>query len=460
MDYLTVCAIVKDEPYLPEWIAYHLAVGVERFLIYDNMSTPAVAGILAGAAPPGVITVVPIYGNTQQMPAYGQALTALRGKTVWCLFIDGDEAIVPNVDTDCRAMLKRYENSNIGAVAFNWQMFGANGHDTPPPSQIHGFTRRAVGDYGHNRHVKSCAQVANVATPWDPHCFNYKAGFSCVGEDYKPFNGPLRAPTHAVAQINHYFLRSKSDWAAKCRKGAADGTRKPMDWFASMAADCSAVVDLRASNLFNAAAPAPVATLPPPPSAVDIAAGRAVAIQGWMALPELRWLAARAAACTGPIIEVGSWLGRSTMALSAAPGPVYAVDHWLGSKGEVVDGAGMPGSHALAAQLGQAGMLAQFKANLRDCPNVVAVCADSAAAVAKLAALLGGTKAAMCFIDSGHTYAEVAADIAAYRPLLAPGGLLCGHDYALPWAGVMAAVDKHVPNRAVMDSGSIWYATV
>lgn len=47
------------------------------------------------------------------------------------------------------------------------------------------------------------------------------------------------------------------------------------------------------------------------------------------------------------------------------------------------------------------------------------------------------------FIDAAHDYEGCAADIAHYRKLLKPGGILCGHDYeGVHHSGVVQAVDE------------------
>ena len=39
MNYLAICAIVKDEnDYLPEWLDYHFRLGVEKIYLYDDDS--------------------------------------------------------------------------------------------------------------------------------------------------------------------------------------------------------------------------------------------------------------------------------------------------------------------------------------------------------------------------------------------------------------------------------------
>lgn len=177
------------------------------------------------------------------------------------------------------------------------------------------------------------------------------------------------------------------------------------------------------------------------------------AIQGWMPLPELEWLS-KTAETRKLIIEVGSWKGRSTKALAAStPGFVYAVDHWKGSKDE------LDSSHAEAAWLGPDGLYNIFAANLAAeiaSGKVIPIRADSEAAVPILAKALGDRKADMIFIDCDHSYEAVKRDILAYRPLLADGGILCGHDYEPGGPGVIQAVNELVPGFS-KGGGTIWY---
>ncbi len=54
------------------------------------------------------------------------------------------------------------------------------------------------------------------------------------------------------------------------------------------------------------------------------------------------------------------------------------------------------------------------------------------------------------FIDAGHSYDEVRADIAAWRTRLKPGGWITGHDYdAAKFPGVVRAVDEAFPQKQI-----------
>jgi hypothetical protein len=59
------------------------------------------------------------------------------------------------------------------------------------------------------------------------------------------------------------------------------------------------------------------------------------------------------------------------------------------------------------------------------------------------------------FIDAGHSYGAVKADIAAWEPKVREGGWLGGHDYHPSHSGVMRAVDEAFPDAEKLE-GWIW----
>jgi predicted O-methyltransferase YrrM len=170
----------------------------------------------------------------------------------------------------------------------------------------------------------------------------------------------------------------------------------------------------------------------------------ALKIDGWMWEDELLWLAQQAEK-RNLIVEIGCWKGRSTRALADnCPGKVLAVDTWKGSdevqhrdllKDKPADWlikefmGNMAGVHVYAYQLDSLTAAETFKDELFD----------------------------MVFIDAGHDYDSVKADILAWGPLIAPGGILCGHDYHSGAPGVIEAVNELLDGVKVHNS--IWYVS-
>lgn len=158
-------------------------------------------------------------------------------------------------------------------------------------------------------------------------------------------------------------------------------------------------------------------------------------IRGWMNEDELVWLAQRAETHTR-IVEVGSFCGRSCRALADnTTGTVTAVDTW---------GIEHPAYGEIS------GLFQNFQDNMIGLTNIRIVKKMSVNA----AASLRGEQFDMVFIDADHRYESVKADIAAWLPLIVPGGLICGHDYD-DHDDVRRAVNEVLPN-AKLEAGSIW----
>jgi predicted O-methyltransferase YrrM len=166
--------------------------------------------------------------------------------------------------------------------------------------------------------------------------------------------------------------------------------------------------------------------------AIDIS--KALEIKGWCTPTELAWLAHKASQHER-IVEVGSWMGRSTRALSDnTPGQVWAVDTWQGSE-EL--------KHFLADKPPD-WLYESFIKNMGERNNVVPVRMPSLEASKALGDILFD----MIFIDASHDYENVKQDIEIWRPHLKSGGLLCGHDFAPGWPGVIKAVSEYFPDVA------------
>jgi predicted O-methyltransferase YrrM len=189
-----------------------------------------------------------------------------------------------------------------------------------------------------------------------------------------------------------------------------------------------------------------------PSEAVDAA----LLILGWMDPLELKWLAMTAAALTpgSTVVELGSWKGRSTKALSGGlpnGGRLYAVDHWKGSESERLT------DQQEATKIGPDAMYEAFRRNLSveiESGKVVPVRMSSDDGARHLSGL--NVCADLIFLDGDHGYEATLRDIGLYRNILRPGGVLSGHDYGGTHVGVKRAVDQSV---GVVQIGgrSIWW---
>lgn len=123
----------------------------------------------------------------------------------------------------------------------------------------------------------------------------------------------------------------------------------------------------------------------------------------------------------GDVIEVGSWEGKSTIDIANFfyPLNVTAIDHWKGDLNYTENG--------LADLAASRDVFATFQNNisLGTRGNVVVARMDWRDYV-------WDQPIRFIFIDGEHTYDQVRDNIEIVKPLMVPGGIICGDDLAHP----------------------------
>lgn len=157
------------------------------------------------------------------------------------------------------------------------------------------------------------------------------------------------------------------------------------------------------------------------------------------------------AAVFGPLLEIGSFCGKSAIYLGAAAGEkggvLFSVDHHEGSE-EHQPGEEYFDARLLDPETGKVNTLPIFqktiiKAGLEN--SVVAVLGNSPEVAARWTKRLG-----LVFIDGGHSDEAAAADYESWAPHIRVGGFLLIHDVfedpadggQAPWKIFRRAVDS------------------
>jgi len=154
----------------------------------------------------------------------------------------------------------------------------------------------------------------------------------------------------------------------------------------------------------------------------------------------LKWLAEHAAGCER-IVEVGCYHGRTTrVLLDNSKAHIWCIDSWSVEGVTEVD-------------------FEAFQRTIADSlARITILRMDSAKAAKQLSSEYGPKFFDFAFIDGGHDYETVKADILGYRPLVR--GILAGHDFSNSWPGVKKAVKECVPGFEVMPKGTIWWVEI
>jgi predicted O-methyltransferase YrrM len=134
-------------------------------------------------------------------------------------------------------------------------------------------------------------------------------------------------------------------------------------------------------------------------------------------------------ATVGPLLEIGSYCGKSAIYLGAAArerGTVlYSIDHHRGSE-EIQPGWEHHDPDLIDPRTGRMDSLPFFRRTIEEAgleDVVVGVIGDSPTIAAHWKTRLG-----LVFIDGAHSEDDALADYNSWAPKLAPGGLLAIHD--------------------------------
>lgn len=177
-------------------------------------------------------------------------------------------------------------------------------------------------------------------------------------------------------------------------------------------------------------------------------------LKGFLAADEAQALYdyALSVAERGPVLEVGSYCGKSTIYLAMAcrekDSQVFAVDHHVGSE-EHQFGEMFHDPELYNSQDGIFDTFAEFRRNIRRCElqDVVVPLVATSAACAKFWSI----PLAMVFIDGGHSLEAALSDFRCWSGQIMRGGILAIHDlFPAPELGGQAPIGVY---RIALQSG-------
>ena len=171
-------------------------------------------------------------------------------------------------------------------------------------------------------------------------------------------------------------------------------------------------------------------------------------VEGWFEYPTFYRICLDDVPDNGIMVEVGSWMGRSTSCMgeliknSNKNVKFFAVDTWEGSWDE-------PWQKEVVENIKQhnSSLFDLFKNNLKNCgvdEYIIPIQSTSLEA----AELFEDNSLDFVHIDAAHDYENVIADIRAWYPKVKPGGLITGDDYI--WGTVKKAVHEYFESKSIL----------
>ncbi len=207
----------NENPYLKEWIDFHLSVGVDHLYLYDQCGSEESKQILAPFVQKKLVTVHDwtnirskydrptfFFQKNKNHMAYMHAAANYRCETEWLQKIDLDEFLfVPDDNSSIKEWLQSLDKSSIRAVRVPRIDFGPNDHSEKPVGGVlQNYTTREAepSDY---KDLANTDFLNNNNFCFSSHRWSYQ--LFPRGKIFEPsgFN---------ELRINHYFTKSKEEY--------------------------------------------------------------------------------------------------------------------------------------------------------------------------------------------------------------------------------------------------------
>lgn len=217
----SICAIIKDEKDIIDWIIYHKLIGFDHLYIYDNNEFPLKLNF-------NFCTFIHYPGNFMQLNAYKHYINNFSKEYDYVCLIDGDEYVVIN-EMSISESISKFPDHDV--IVLNWKNF-INLNKKRPEGLLFDIVRNwQITKNGYSPVIKSIAKTKYIKDIDNPHYFEYNKKVRILGADFleqksdKIVHNLKKEPN---IWINHYYIKSLEEFKYKCeiRGRAVSGNSK------------------------------------------------------------------------------------------------------------------------------------------------------------------------------------------------------------------------------------------
>jgi len=223
---VAVALFVRNEQAdIASWIAWHAAIGVQKFYIYDDHSDDETYAIIEVAARLFDIELEKTDRVGQpdfywrQRDSYLSACRKASGREEWLAMLDGDEYINIMDAPSISAFVAPFQAFN--AIALNWRIFGSSGRALQEKeSPVAVFKAHSSIDFPDNSLVKSLIRPEQYSYDYrDPHrlIMQNETYADALGRRFE-WKNSTKSPVWEGAVINHYVCRSMESYVRRIRR--------------------------------------------------------------------------------------------------------------------------------------------------------------------------------------------------------------------------------------------------
>jgi hypothetical protein len=206
-----LCGFAKDEElYFDEWVDYHLGLGFESVIVYDNSDEFYLQG-WNEKRPGRNIIIKHLPGTYQQRNAYNDFVyNHTQNKHTWTGFFDVDEFLVLKKHNHVVTFL--HEHCQNGSVAINWFIFTMSNQTVYEPLPV---TKRFQFRTEAHINTKVIVKTQDFRGSRNPHSCSVRKGTYQHDTSGNLITTQTGASNHAkpmdVAALHHYRYKSMKE---------------------------------------------------------------------------------------------------------------------------------------------------------------------------------------------------------------------------------------------------------
>ena len=220
------CVFKNEAEYLDEWISYHLNIGFNTIVLFDNnVGDDDKDAIEIIKQKYSQVKFINKRGLSYDIGGYNFELYKKLSKDQWCLYIDIDEFLTFNDNYTLNDLVNRAEEKKCDQIKINWMVYGNNGKIKkengtmisrfPKPVQPPDFRKFGRVENTHTKgfvhgELPGSTTIHYFSGPIVGCDTNFK-----IIQNNSPFTKEV---VWGMAYLRHYFTKSEEEWKTKFEK--------------------------------------------------------------------------------------------------------------------------------------------------------------------------------------------------------------------------------------------------
>ena len=226
-----VTILLDEHEMVREWLDWHIKIGIDRVVFYDNGSSHPYTNEIGDYLESGYVTIVdwPSKALTRQINAFKHFLDNFPEPEDYFFGFDVDEYLVLEKHNSIHELIDAY--SDYAGISISWNIMNSSGHILKPSGGVVENYTQSVDPIRTNHNFKSLGRCDRISWFPDVHRFIPKHPYELVNVYGKPVWDSNLETTKDIAYLNHYLTRSAEDYLNKLRRGnITPGIRKLAGW--------------------------------------------------------------------------------------------------------------------------------------------------------------------------------------------------------------------------------------